>query len=333
MVVWVRRLRSFSLVVAIGLVVGYLIPADAGMAVAAQPPGVLPPLDSPTPVLTLPKMPEGDFAQASADLGQVPAERGRSGRESVQQVKTGSVESSFDAATAGSSSAKPTTELSMVPLNLRSDAGIWVPVSTSVVRGSAGDARVVDHPLHPVFAARVGESSLYSIDDGRYSVSFGLLDSQQSLLAKSFQRRSSEGANQARFPDVFEGTDVMFEVLPGQVKETLVLDAIPRVESWAWTIDAPGLSLAKNEYGDIEFRNDAGEVRFTIPAPYMWDSSGLEGVRGPAQASVATTLVRAGDQWLLTLSPNRTWSNCAVCVRVPCARFAVRRSPSSSRSP
>ena len=319
MVVWVRRLRSFSLVVAIGLVVGYLIPADAGMAVAAQPPGVLPPLDSPTPVLTLPKMPEGDFAQASADLGQVPAERGRSGRESVQQVKTGSVESSFDADTSvvvdrgmfenlyRNADGTHTTELSMVPLNLRSDAGIWVPVSTSVVRGSAGDARVVDHPLHPVFAARVGESSLYSIDDGRYSVSFGLLDSQQSLLAKSFQRRSSEGANQARFPDVFEGTDVMFEVLPGQVKETLVLDAIPRVESWAWTIDAPGLSLAKNEYGDIEFRNDAGEVRFTIPAPYMWDSSGLEGVRGPAQASVATTLVRAGDQWLLTLSPNRTW--------------------------
>ena len=97
MVVWVRRLRLFSLVVALALVVGYLLPSDAGMAVAAEPPGVLPPLDSPIPVVTEPEMPEGDFSVASGGRVEAPVERGRAGRESVRQVKTGSVESSFDA--------------------------------------------------------------------------------------------------------------------------------------------------------------------------------------------------------------------------------------------
>lgn len=199
-----------------------------------------------------------------------------------------------------------TTEFSAFPLNVRTDAGIWVPVSTSIIRSSAGGI-VVDHPLNPTFASKVDGDSLYSITDGVYSISFGLENSSGSDLAKSMVRRSSEGANRASYQSVFDSTDINFDVLPGQVKETLVLKRLPKETSWTWTISAPGLSLSKNEYGDIEFKDKAGDIRFTIPAPFMWDSSDLEGVRGPAESAVDTSLEQAGSGWRLTLRPDRRW--------------------------
>jgi hypothetical protein len=185
---------------------------------------------------------------------------GRAGRVAVRRVPTGAGESSFDEATSVVSArtmfsteyrnadGTHSTELSVVPLNVRTDAGIWVPVSTAVLRSAEG-GRVVDHPLSPSFAPRAGSSSLYSISDGIYSVSFGLVDSASSELSTSMARRTTEGANRAQFRDVFPGTDIRFDVLPGQVKETLVLGAVPTVSSWTWTIRAPGLALVKNQYG------------------------------------------------------------------------------------
>jgi hypothetical protein len=47
LVVLVRVLRRFSLAVVLALAAGYLIPTGAGLAFAAEPPGVLPPAVSP----------------------------------------------------------------------------------------------------------------------------------------------------------------------------------------------------------------------------------------------------------------------------------------------
>ncbi|HQG29881.1 MAG TPA: hypothetical protein PLY73_15115, partial [Candidatus Ozemobacteraceae bacterium] len=50
--------------------------------------------------------------------------------------------------------------------------------------------------------------------------------------------------------------------------------------------------------GGFEIVDANGVVRFTIPTPVMWDSSGVEGEREPESAPVAV-----GSCWPTTLDP------------------------------
>src|SRR5690606_35779440 len=124
----------------------------------------------------------------------------------------------------------------------------------------------------------------FSATRGDFSVSFTLEGADDAAILGAAKRRSSVSEGSVTYPEVFRGVDLKYDVEPGLVKETLVLDNEPAFgeNSWTWLIDAPGLTLVENEFGDIEFRDQDDEVQFTIPDPYMWDSSGVEGVREPS---------------------------------------------------
>src|SRR5690606_10865650 len=48
-------------------------------------------------------------------------------------------------------------------------------------------------------------------------------------------------------------------------------------------------------------------VRFTIPAPIMWDSSAIEGEREDASFPVAANVSQRGDKWQMTLIASQVW--------------------------
>ena len=73
-------------------------------------------------------------------------------------------------------------------------------------------------------------------------------------------------------------------------------------------MSAPGLTVEGNEFGDLEFLDPAGEVIFSMPIPVMWDSSGVEGEREPADANIPFEVVKVADgTYELTLRPSAQW--------------------------
>lgn len=140
MVVWVRRLRLVSLVVALALVVGYLMPTDAGMAVAAGSPDVLPaPPSSPAKAIT-PSVPEGEFELPSPVATAVPVPvDGAVGEVAPMDVSA----LDFDALPVVGRDEFSTryrladgqyvAALGEAPLNVHVD-GAWAPVDTRLVR-------------------------------------------------------------------------------------------------------------------------------------------------------------------------------------------------------
>ena len=44
-----------------------------------------------------------------------------------------------------------------------------------------------------------------------------------------------------------------------------------------------------------------------MPIPYVYDSSGAEGERGPADTNGRYTLRRDGETWLVTVSVHESW--------------------------
>lgn len=108
------------------------------------------------------------------------------------------------------------------------------------------------------------------------------------------------------YADVFENTDVVYDVVPSGVKESLVLDKKPNKHlQYSYTVTAGGLRADLLEDQSIEFytgEGDAREVVFTMPAPYMFD-------RENAQSHAITVELReTGDGvYTLTYTPSSDW--------------------------
>jgi hypothetical protein len=197
------------------------------------------------------------------------------------------------------------TEFSDVPLNVLDDSGGWVPISTDVeVIGDS--ASVANHPLTPVFAEFADDSAVLSVSARDETLTFELIGAAASeLIAET----PTVDSNEVVYHDVFSATDLRYEILPGAVKETLVLDSAPSSQpTFAWIVRGEGLLGEVTPINSVKFSTPGGEAVFEIPLPEMWDSSGEAGVREPARATIDPVLAEIGPgEWRFELRPNLAW--------------------------
>ncbi|MGD8193069.1 PA14 domain-containing protein [Herbiconiux sp. P18] len=208
-------------------------------------------------------------------------------------------------------------EVSLEPVNVKED-GEWVPIETEV-KGAGGwswlgfdDGGVVEHhPLSPEFAAEANDSELLTVTQDGHRISFAL----EGAAASDLVRNTGEGENSGshvEYRDVLPNTDLMYEVAPNGVKENLRLAEAPGstgIAAWSWNIDAGDLTLQKDAEGNVRFLTRTGEPVFVIPAPIMYDSSAVEGEKGPAEKTLFTAVMRVGDHWVISVSADRSWLN------------------------
>ena len=100
-----------------------------------------------------------------------------------------------------------------------------------------------------------------------------------------------------------EGVDVEYTVLPGRVKEAIILESPQNIVSYIMDITAEGLTASINESGEIVF-SDGTEVIFTIWAPYMYDSA------DELSEEIEVDLADNGNgSYTVTLTPDAEWLN------------------------
>jgi len=201
-----------------------------------------------------------------------------------------------------------TARLSAEPERVLSD-GEWKPVSTTLVPSREGVLAIDDHPLSPRFALSSDDDELFSVSRNGHDVSFSLREARDSPASRTLVPRMNVGRDQVEYKDVFPDVDLEYVVSAGSVKETLILRDVPSAgdSSWTWDVDAPGLKLRMGEYGEVEFLDKAGRIHFTMPTPYMWDSSGVEGVQEPAMELLDTSVAETSDGWSITVSAKHSW--------------------------
>ena len=81
----------------------------------------------------------------------------------------------------------------------------------------------------------------------------------------------------------------------------------PRRTSYRWLLSAPDMTVEPEGRGGFVVKDAAGDVRFTIPAPFMWDSSAVVGESEDEIAPVSAQMEPYGSDWLLTLTPDQSW--------------------------
>ncbi|MGV8911631.1 MAG: PA14 domain-containing protein [Rhodoglobus sp.] len=200
------------------------------------------------------------------------------------------------------------TFLYSAPENVQVD-GQWRDINTGLAPGGGGTWDAEAHPLHPEFAANANEPGVFAVQADGFNIAFSLQGAAKSPVRRDISFRATSEQNQITYPEVFESVDLRYEVEKDSVKEVLILGEAPkRSESrWKWTVDAPGLTLTATAQGDIEFSDGAGQPRFVMPAPIMWDSSGIKGVQEPVYAPVDTQLRKTKEGWTISLAADHDW--------------------------
>ena len=124
----------------------------------------------------------------------------------------------------------------------------------------------------------------------------GFEGTDQLMLARNAAQLTYENA-------AGEGVDVEYTVLPGRVKEAIILESPQDIVSYIMDITAEGLTASINEDGEVVFSNGT-EVIFTIWAPYMYDSA------DELSEEIEVDLADNGNgAYTVTLTPDAEWLN------------------------
>jgi large repetitive protein len=195
-----------------------------------------------------------------------------------------------------------TAELSPQPRNVRGADGAWVPVVTRLEADGRGGFHAPVHPLRPQFAGRADAPGLVRVA-GRERGSLTMR--MAGAVAVGGRARGEE----MRYPSARAGVDLVYEVLPGEVKETLVVAnrAAAGEGSWRFDVQTEGLVPRSEPDGSVTFRSADGEVQLTVPPVVAWDSSGVAGQSEPSMAGGSLQVAPSGNGWSLTVGVDRTW--------------------------
>jgi RHS repeat-associated protein len=303
-----------AIAVVLAFILGDLVPAQG--AVAAAVPGTNAPVIPSAPLtVEAPSNPEGEFVEPALPVSDsalfLNAPAGIDSDADVQGFDAALSQpidqSEFSTVYLNADGSK-TTELSYDPLNMQVD-GDWAPIETALEAQGDGAWGVESNPLQPMFAPSASEDGAFAVSNDDYKVEFTLLGAADSDLTRSAYRRSAAGQSTLSYPDVFDDVDLKYSVETAAVKETLVLGSLPDAADavYRWQVDAPGLELSIDELGQILFTDAMGAVHFVVPAPVMWDSSGVSEVREPESSPVTTTVASDGEEWVLTMAPSYAW--------------------------
>ena len=105
------------------------------------------------------------------------------------------------------------------------------------------------------------------------------------------------------YEDVFPGVDLRYDTFSYNVKESIILKQPMDLDeySYSFLLTLDGLEPELQEDGSIFLFDDAYEVQYAIPAPYMWDAENVY------SHAVFYELEETNDGWILTVCADENW--------------------------
>ena len=107
------------------------------------------------------------------------------------------------------------------------------------------------------------------------------------------------------YENIVNGATLRYENYANSVKESIVISAPQERYSYAFQMQTVGLTPTLQGDGSVSLENEAGEMVYRIPAPYMIDAN------GEYSYDAAYTLEQTDESWLLTVTADAEWMNAA----------------------
>ncbi|WP_433363628.1 DNRLRE domain-containing protein [Actinoplanes sp. CA-142083] len=183
-------------------------------------------------------------------------------------------------------------ELSATPVNYRDGKGRYQPIDTRVK--ATGRPGYVQGNAANTFASLFGDRTDRLVrfeKDGR-SVELGLAGAAKGATPQV-------SGSTVTYPGLAGGADLVYDVGSTELKEKIVLKRPPAGPvSYAFTLDAHGLTAVPQADGSIAFRGASGATELTMPAPFMADGAGRTSTKVTQTVTGSTVTVTADPAWL-----------------------------------
>ena len=183
-----------------------------------------------------------------------------------------------------------TAVISKTPVHYEKD-GEWVDIvndlktNGDVITNTAGNFNVE-------FPKEISEGNEIKIENGKETITFSIVETEKSngkvknnkkqKQDKSkvsdeeiFNNDISRTMSEIEYKDVLENTNLEYVVTPTGVKENIIVENKESLKkSYSFNITKGKLQAELDKENNLYFKNNKGEVVFTIPAPVMTDSNG-----------------------------------------------------------
>lgn len=149
------------------------------------------------------------------------------------------------------------------------------------------------------------ESGSFSVDAVQASLAEVVpIDLSEELASAEHPEAVAEKIrSRVQYTNVFDNTDVVYDLISNQVKESIVMDSYhASLRGYRYSLTVDGLTAELQDSGEIVLSNENGEAVMVMPAPYLVDSS------GEYCGDVTVTLVPAASgSYTLSYILPRSW--------------------------
>ncbi|MHB1684674.1 MAG: DNRLRE domain-containing protein, partial [Bacilli bacterium] len=188
-----------------------------------------------------------------------------------------------------------TTKLYPSDVFFRDDNGHWQTIDYSLVSDGKGGYKNKLGPYSVDFPGTLANQGAISVQaNPKNTLSMSLQNAAETQAA-------TVTGNEIRYPNVLSGVDLLYNVLPHHIKESMVLQNASSSPVFSFLLHAPGVSFAASGHGGVIGKDGKGKTLFTIPAPFMTDAHGAR-----SNAVTASLSVSAGNT-VVTYTADATW--------------------------
>lgn len=191
------------------------------------------------------------------------------------------------------------------PVHYEED-GKWEEINHSLV--AVENRLKTVQTSNPISFGTTNDEPLFSITEGTNNLSFDLLGGEVQMPTSAAETLENPSfidkiTNQVVYEEVMEDTDLVYDIIPGKVKESIILNSPTEQAQYRFTITGD-YTLQQNMDNSISVYEGSTLV-YTIEAPFMVDAAGAYS----DDIEVSLTSYANGNSTLLTLTPNANWLN------------------------
>ncbi|RKE05089.1 RHS repeat-associated protein [Streptomyces sp. TLI_171] len=187
------------------------------------------------------------------------------------------------------------------PVHYKAADGSWADIDTTLSQTRTGRWREAANDQDVTFASSSNAAEVLRWQlDAAHQVSYGLKDA-----APVTGRVTGE---QLTYPAARPGADVVYNGMAQGIKESLVLHDASAPAVWDFPLVLTGMTASVGAAGQVDFRDEKGDVRLTIPTGFMEDSR-IDPASGDGARTggVTYSLVTEGSAQILRMSLDTAW--------------------------
>ncbi|WP_285680548.1 DNRLRE domain-containing protein, partial [Kitasatospora phosalacinea] len=187
------------------------------------------------------------------------------------------------------------------PVHYKAADGTWADIDTTLAKDRDGRWKEAANDQDVTFAAGAADGALLRWQlDAAHRVSYRLKDA-----AATTGKATGE---QLTYPGARPGADVVYNGMAQGIKESLLLHDATAPAVWDFPLALTGMSAAVGDGGQVEFRDEKGDVRLTIPTGFMEDSR-IDPASGDGARTggVTYSLLTEGTTQTLRMTLDTAW--------------------------